>query len=87
MSRSSAWPVGGAREKVGRRRRDDDRRRRARELDVIERAARVEQPGVHRAPRERLEGDRADELRRGGRHHDVDFGARLVSRRASHADL
>jgi hypothetical protein len=32
---------------------------------------------VNRMARERLEGDRAHELRRGLRHYHVDFGARL----------
>ena len=50
----------------------------AREMDVVERAAGVEQPRVHGTSGERLERDRADELRRGARHHDVDFGARLA---------
>jgi hypothetical protein len=70
-------PGGGARHEIRRGRRHDDGVRVAREVDVIEGATRIEQPRVHGPAGERLEGDGADELRRGARHHDVDLGARL----------
>jgi len=62
---------------VRRRRRDDHCVGLAREMDVVERAARVEQPRMHGASGERFEGDRADELGGGSRHHDVHLRPRL----------
>ena len=70
----------GPRQKIRGRGRDDDHVRLPCQLDVVERASGVEQPGVHRPSRESLERDGADELGRGRRKHDIDLGA-------SHADL
>ena len=64
---------GGARHEVRRRRRDHYGVRRACQVDVVERAARVEQPGVHWPTGERFEGDAPNELRSGARENDVDF--------------
>jgi hypothetical protein len=64
-----------AREKVRRRRRDDDRVRSLGERDVIERPPGLEQVGVHRPARQRLERHRPHELGRGTRQHAVDFRA------------
>ena len=44
---------------------------------MIERMPRGDELGVHRAPRQRLERHRANELLRRAREHHVDFGARL----------
>src|SRR5581483_3257528 len=55
----------------------DDSRGAASKLDVIERPARLEQAEMYRAPGQRFKRDRADELGRGARHHDVDLRARL----------
>jgi hypothetical protein len=63
------------REKVGRRRRDDDRVCSLRERDVIECASCFEEVRVHRPTGECLERHRSDELGRGARHDDIDFGA------------
>ena len=52
----------GAGDEIGRRGSDDDRLRFARELDVIERATRVEEAGVYRAASERLERHLTDEF-------------------------
>ena len=68
----------GARDEVRRCRRDDDRLRLARELDVIERAAGVEEPGMDGTPRERFEGDATDEFGGAGGEHDVHLGAGLA---------
>ena len=44
---------------------------------MVQGAVVIEQTGVHRAPRERLERDGADELRGCARHHDVHLGTGL----------
>lgn len=66
-----------AREKVGSRRRHHNEIGAASQRDVIEGVPFGHEFGVHRAPRERLERDGADELPRRTREHYVNFRAAL----------
>ena len=67
-------------DEVGRRGRDQDPVGPARELDVSHRrlGGLVPEVGAYRPARERLEGERRDELPRACAHHDLHFGAPLT---------
>ena len=69
-----------ATDEVGRRGRDEDSIGPARELDVAHRrfGGLVPEVGAYRPARERLEGERRDELLRARAHHDLHFGAPLT---------